>query len=613
MCCEKMKVASFDVFDTCLSRKVANPYTVFQIMQNMHKDLPYNFPELRTETERKLFSLIGFDPTLEEVYVDIEKQFKIYSVDELVKMEEEIESTLLLPIYITLDKIKSYRAQNYQIIFISDTTHSSSFIKNELIKYNFFHESDFIFVSSEAKATKRKGTLYDFIQMKMKPNDWIHTGDNRHSDFIQAQMKGLIASYFQSPNLNRYEKLLVDRFRELSIQYHLATARFCRINSKHELPSYTISYNIISPLLINYVFWILESAKKKKIKELFFVARDGQILYKIANIIQKYLAFDISLNYMYGSRQAWNFPSFEGCNERFFLWLFRLNTESGLTIESIKKRLWIEDDDFFKNLPLTHNQILNDQDIEIIKLFLINNEKKIFEFSNNARNEALKYFSKIGFKCESTQAIVDLTGTGQLQTSLCDIFKINDLNGFYFGITPLNHIASKGYFHTFAFCDAETSKQWNINPIEIFTSALHGGCEKYSDGEPILDSEETVQLIKDQHDSIELYCSMYFTITNGIFFPMDLIHLNNLLDLFVIKPSSQEAELYGKYNFSDSQSNDFYTEFAPIITITDLLLKRKRKTMWMAASIVRSSYLIKLYYGCKKIGRILKEKINENF
>lgn len=65
---------------------------------------------------------------------------------------------------------------------------------------------------------------------------------------------------------------------------------------------------VVAPFLISYVNWVLGEAKKKAISRLYFVARDGQILYRLSQV----LATDSDspeLRYLYGSRRAWLLPS----------------------------------------------------------------------------------------------------------------------------------------------------------------------------------------------------------------------------------------------------------------------------------------------------------------
>ena len=42
-----------------------------------------------------------------------------------------------------------------------------------------------------------------------------------------------------------------------------------------------LGIEIIGPVLFSYVNWIIKHAQKNKVTRLYFLARDGEILYKI--------------------------------------------------------------------------------------------------------------------------------------------------------------------------------------------------------------------------------------------------------------------------------------------------------------------------------------------
>ena len=48
---------------------------------------------------------------------------------------------------------------------------------------------------------------------------------------------------------------------------------------------------------------------EKGIQKLFFIARDGYILKKIADILIEKYRYPIATVYLYGSRKAWRLPS----------------------------------------------------------------------------------------------------------------------------------------------------------------------------------------------------------------------------------------------------------------------------------------------------------------
>src|SRR5699024_7318970 len=58
----------------------------------------------------------------------------------------------------------------------------------------------------------------------------------------------------------------------------------------------------LAPFLVCYVRWVLDQALQRGIKRLYFVARDGEVMYKIARQLKR-PGDDIEMRYLYGSRR----------------------------------------------------------------------------------------------------------------------------------------------------------------------------------------------------------------------------------------------------------------------------------------------------------------------
>ena len=74
---------------------------------------------------------------------------------------------------------------------------------------------------------------------------------------------------------NRFEKILK---REPAIY---SAVMEMPIHSDFEM----LAADVISPVLVMYTEWILQQAEIKKIKHLYFLARDGYLMYHIAKVI----------------------------------------------------------------------------------------------------------------------------------------------------------------------------------------------------------------------------------------------------------------------------------------------------------------------------------------
>ncbi len=88
--------------------------------------------------------------------------------------------------------------------------------------------------------------------------------------------------------------------------------------------------------------WVMRRADKEGIKRLYFLARDGQILQKIGEVINKHYAYNIELRYIYSSRHSWILPSvldIENIANESVLFKF----SKTLTLQKLFLRFKIED------------------------------------------------------------------------------------------------------------------------------------------------------------------------------------------------------------------------------------------------------------------------------
>ena len=66
--------------------------------------------------------------------------------------------------------------------------------------------------------------------------------------------------------------------------------------------------NVTAPILLPYVQWIVSLCIEKKIKRIYFLARDGYILMKIAEVVCDKLDVKLDLRYLYCSRYSLRLP-----------------------------------------------------------------------------------------------------------------------------------------------------------------------------------------------------------------------------------------------------------------------------------------------------------------
>lgn len=93
----------------------------------------------------------------------------------------------------------------------------------------------------------------------------------------------------------------------------------------------------VAPVLIAYVEWVLREAAQRGIHRLYFLARDGYVLQKIAERFCAAHRLDIQCRYLYCSRMSLRMPDYHLIGEE----AFRLLSQPGyhVTLRSLFQRV----------------------------------------------------------------------------------------------------------------------------------------------------------------------------------------------------------------------------------------------------------------------------------
>jgi len=317
---------SFDIFDTLIYRNTALPYGVFLQMQDCinkntnYSSLPYllrlNFAEIRTSTERFMYRSactdLEQDITFDEIYDVIAQTYSLdeYQCNLLKTLEIETEKQLLHPIKYNIHLVKKLINSGKKVVLISDMYYSQKILRQILVGFDEIFEDIPIYVSSEYRLKKNNGRLYDKVKQleKTQTEKWMHYGDDWEIDIIQAKQKGICGNYYNIEKLMDFEQKLIQKYPEsLYVQHIVGISKACRIeNSLTQFES--LGASLGGPYLFPYVYWVIQEAKNKEIKTLYFVARDGYVLKKIADKIIRYEKIELKTKYIYGSREVWRKP-----------------------------------------------------------------------------------------------------------------------------------------------------------------------------------------------------------------------------------------------------------------------------------------------------------------
>ena len=520
---EKKRLYSFDIFDTLITRTVAEPTGIFSIIEyrlqteqkynSIPQILRQNFYEIRINAEgyarahKRYLDNTFQDLRFSEIYDYIKSNYNLTDEQSKTLMDLEIQTEIdnIVPIDKNIEILKTLLQEGNRVICISDMYHSEYIIRKILSNIDKVFNDIAIYVSSEYDKMKTTGDLYKYVQEveNIDINNWTHYGDNINSDINKAKELKINAIHIPQGPLMPYEKYLLkegicsgnDAFNQMVV----GCSKYTRTISEDKSNAYQFGCSFAAPILYQYVNWVIEQAVERNIKTLHFLARDGYILKLIAEEIVKQKGLNIKLNYLYGSRKAWRLPTEETYED--FINYMTSEYLSILTPKFLAERLNIEVSDiekyYGKKLP---DRVINKQELNDLKTFFFSNIefKKEIIYVHSTKVELVKEYFKQEFGDADSIYIVDLYGTGRTQDLLSKLLYGSNNNktifSFYFTMgydRPENPKCRKiSYFST---------KNYQHWWVELFCRTTHGQTLVYKREEnkiiPVLDEIRVQNII----------------------------------------------------------------------------------------------------------------------
>lgn len=309
-------VLSFDVFDTLLARRCAEPTDVFGYLEEKYKVAGFKEARIKAESAaRKKFRHGGWGETsLEEIYSVIRESMDL--PDRMEDFEIDAEGGFLYAIPGVLGLIALAREKGKRIIAVTDMYLSSRQVEGLLQRNGIF--VDCVYSSSDhrdADFGKYNGRMFAHVckSERVAPDRVLHIGDNLHSDLSQARAAGLKALHtdkvqdvvkrdltlFPVATKNQSESSASGIVLGHLTRDYLSTGKSVRSAAER------FGYDYAGPLLAGFVRFICEEARSGGVKRLVLLARDGVIVKKALDILGPK---DLSWRVIPSSRRMTVFP-----------------------------------------------------------------------------------------------------------------------------------------------------------------------------------------------------------------------------------------------------------------------------------------------------------------
>jgi FMN phosphatase YigB (HAD superfamily) len=632
-----MQSASFDVFNTVLTRIVGDPKAIFLLLgrqlvsQSLINTTPEAFAYARNRAESRACKNIGAKYTLDNIYTEMAVALRLTDEqqEKIMQLELELESKLICPIPTIKESIQTARERGARVIFLSDMYLSNKFIRERLVQHGFLQEGDELYLSHGYGKPKPVGNLF----RKLIASEGVlldrtaHWGDDLSIDTQRARKVQL----FRESNLNRYEQILENHSRATEgLSSAMAGAsRLARlqilVSSSYEKAVRDVSAGVVAPTLVSFVTWILLQAKQMGLKRLYFVSRDGQILLEIARRLIGKLGIDCELRYIYGSRLSWNLPAINSLSKKQALQMLKraswiLEAKSDLSIQDFFARVHITPEEIENSLDSVGfkkedwEKILSTSEQQALHRLLDNSEviDLIFQKAAQKQQILMKYLEQEGILDSTPKGLVDLGWFGSSYDSLAAIMSTRGVPldaGLFFGLKSHSHDnqsdCKKAYFFDermqtgFKYALPELG----VVPLEIFCSADHGTVDSFIEKEgqiyPVFREDGNQRLID---WGLPMVRKAVFSFTENLLLDSTLVNpwadvreaSAEVLQAFWLSPSKLEAEAWGDFPWekghserTDPLAKSYCWEQVAQSFLT--LRLSNNQSMWVEGSIARST------------------------
>lgn len=627
---------SLDAFDTLITRPLLQPLDVFALCavilrrEGIIQLPPAAWRDLRHNVEAEIAQQAHpQEVRLDDIYHALVQCGTLAAGGKhaAIAIERAMEQRLCRPIAANIAAVKHYVAAGGMAVVLSDTYLPQEDVAGMLLQAGLSLPNSAIHTSSQSGHTKRGGALFEHvaIQPSRPARSAMHVGDNIAADVRQARRAGLRAAPFLGSKPNRYERSLSaaltapDLLGSIVAGSARATRLLQALPSRHEQAVWDVSANVTGPLLFAFVVWTLREAKQRGLRTLYFFARDGEILLRVARELQPLLAPYLECRYLHVSRRSLHLPGLVVLGPEEREWIIDNAHTQGLA--HLLARLDIDVNEFLGLLTadsllhaLNPYEPLNAEAIALVEAALDIQAVQTLVLSKAAaaRVECLAYMRAQGVTAPGPIGIVDVGWKGRLQRSLCRAVSTVEpdfsrrMHGFYLDLD--GRPAAAGQFDALSTLCQKPGFSWarRGSLFEIFCAAHHGTVIGYSGGKPLLavpsnPDAEAWGIGLQQTAVVTFVREVMHALTCAEINPLEHVSplaaaAQQVVQLLVVQPQRDEAAAFGSFIHSYDEQHRIREQIAELIDFRPVALSKRfgrayrfrRISIWPEASLVRS-------------------------
>ena len=396
----------------------------------------------------------------------------------------------------------------------------------------------------------------------------------------------------------------------------------------HQQQIWTVSATVAGPLISFFVRWCAQQAAERGIRRLYFMARDGQIMHRVAGATVARELRGLERRYLQVSRQALLLPAIDAEDlDPDMEWI--LARTHLLTPRIALRRVDIKPEEIGSTLAAhgmhapawdTH---MGRRERDALRTVLAGDARPLLlERATRARELTLHYLRQEGLFDRTAFALVDVGWNGTLQRSIGRLLAAagHDIPtiGFYLG---LRSHKKRRAGDVLLGCLADVGRSSDLDAlgyivplIELFVSADHGGVVGYdrdADGRvtPLLNPVGAQRLLRWGVD-VQQEAILAFERELGAIEDHGLLEdwrsvVMERLTAFASEPSREQAQAYGRYEDAEDQNESYTQRLAAPLSIRDALRFRaiarlRHHNEWIAGSLALSSSLPRMVAGSSR-------------
>lgn len=351
-----------------------------------------------------------------------------------------------------------------------------------------------------------------------------------------------------------------------------------RCGEEHSLEE-CINTLVLAPSLMAFTLWVIEEAKRKRNKHLYFLARDGYHMYYIAKRLIEQMGDSITCHYLYCSRYSLRSATYDRDIKETLSYICR--NAQVVTRRILLKRAGLTKEEIASVMRALNEEGIQDENLTVTELEEVKHRLSTCqEFREAVSHNAIKkrpalmgYLEQEGFFNQQERlGIVDSGWTGTMQkklTMLRDIKGVKTpIDGYYWGLYQTPRSMDTRTYNTYQFAKKGSRREkiyFSNSLFEALVMAPHGMCTGYKkEGGlyvPILSAieERTKEFCTEVRQDIKRYTNRFLEGYGNYDKQEEKVNrkvVMRLMKEFMSAPSLEEASTYGSLLFTDDILDD---------------------------------------------------------